>query len=112
MDIRDFSEGFSVAGQITADDVAELSEKGIKTLICNRPDGEEFGQPMFQEIADKAKSLGINAIYIPIVPGQAGQAEVDACAKAIADHEGPFLAYCRSGARSSVLLGAVKQAAA
>ncbi len=38
-------EKFSVAGQPSPDEIADLGRAGVALLINNRPDGEEPGQP-------------------------------------------------------------------
>lgn len=40
MQLKQVNQEFYVADQISQPDVAELANKGIKTIICNRPDGE------------------------------------------------------------------------
>ena len=37
MDIRNLTDEVSVAGQISAEDVALIAEQGFKTIVCNRP---------------------------------------------------------------------------
>ena len=96
-------EDFSVSGQISPEDVAEIAKAGFKSIICNRPDGEQPGQPTFAEIETAASALGLEARYIPVIPGQAGPDEVEAFAAAIKEMPKPLLAYCRSGARSNMM---------
>jgi len=103
MDIRQIAEGVSVVGQITPDDVPVIAAHGFKAIICNRPDGEAADQPLYSAVAGAAKTAGLEIRYIPIVPGQAGAAEVDASAKALEELPRPLLAYCRSGARSTTM---------
>lgn len=100
MDTTRIAADVSVAGQITAADIPDLASEGFRSLICNRPDGEGAGQPSFAEIEAAARGAGLEARYIPIVPGEAGVAEVEAFAKALAELPRPILAFCRSGARS------------
>ena len=45
MQLKQVNQEFYVADQISQRDVAELANKGIKTIICNRPDGEGADQP-------------------------------------------------------------------
>jgi uncharacterized protein (TIGR01244 family) len=111
MNITEVENGFSVCGQIEPDQLKILAETGIRSVICNRPDGESFGQPSFQQIETAAIQLGIEIRYIPIVPGQAGQAELEAFRDALSTLPGPILAYCRSGARSNAMFNAVKSTA-
>lgn len=41
MDIRQIDDNYSVSGQIEPDDVRDIAAEGFRTIICNRPDGEE-----------------------------------------------------------------------
>ena len=48
-----------ITGQITPDQVPMLAENGFKTIINNRPDGEEPGQPTSAEIEAAATEAGL-----------------------------------------------------
>jgi uncharacterized protein (TIGR01244 family) len=109
MDIRQIDEGFAVTGQISPDDVRDIAAEGYQAIICNRPDGESPDQPDFAEIAKVAEKTGIPIYYVPVVSGQLTQDDVDAMAAALDTSEGPVLAYCRSGARSTNIYGIVQQ---
>jgi uncharacterized protein (TIGR01244 family) len=86
-----------VAGQIAPADVSGLD---VRTLINNRPDGEEAGQPPAAEIEAAARAAGLEYRYIPI-SGSITAAQIEAMAKAL--EAGPALAFCRSGTRSTYL---------
>lgn len=103
MNIKPVSETFSVSPQITPEDVASLREQGFTTLICARPDNEEPGQPSFAEIKAAATAAGMTAVHIPIVPGQATNADVQAMDQALSDADGPVFGYCRGGPRAEAL---------
>ncbi|GAB1581022.1 TIGR01244 family sulfur transferase [Phyllobacterium phragmitis] len=109
MDIRQIDENFSVTGQIAPDDIRDIVAAGYQTLICNRPDNEAPDQPAFAEIASVAEKAGIPVHYVPVVSGMLTQDDVDAMAAALENAEGPILAYCRSGARSTNIYGIVQQ---
>jgi uncharacterized protein (TIGR01244 family) len=98
-DFRRVTDDFSTAPQISVDDVAEAARQGFKAIICNRPDGEDPGQPTAAEIAAAAKAAGLTYAHIP-VRGPPGPAEVEAMRQAVEAADGPVLAYCRSGTRS------------
>ena len=100
-DIRQVTPGFAVAPQIEPDDMAELATRGFRLVINNRPDGETPDQPTSAEMASAADIAGLDYYYIP-VRGGPGPAEVAAMATAVAEAEGPVLAFCRSGTRSIV----------
>ncbi|MDO8273651.1 MAG: TIGR01244 family sulfur transferase [Gammaproteobacteria bacterium] len=100
MIIRKVNEGFAVAEQLNVSDVADLAAQGVKSLICNRPDGEVAGQPSYAEIAAAAQQQGMSIRHVPIVSGQFGPADVQAFGAALAELPQPVVAYCRTGTRS------------
>ena len=103
MDIRQINDEYAVAGQITVEDLEQIKAMGFKSIVCNRPDEEEPGQPSFAEISAKAQELGIEIKHIPV-----GRMGVDADAvsgmvDALDELPRPMLGYCRSGARSTAI---------
>ncbi len=104
-DFRAVTDRISVAPQIDTNDIDRAAEAGVELIICNRPDGEEMGQPLTADLAAYAESKGIKWATIPIVSGQFTMEAVQATAAALADVKGPILAYCRSGTRSCTLWG-------
>ena len=103
MQIRTLNGQFSVSSQIDAGDIAEIVRLGFRSLICNRPDGEEADQPSFAEIEAAATAAGIEARYIPVSAGSMHDAHAEAFGRTLLELPGPVLAYCRTGTRSSVL---------
>jgi sulfide:quinone oxidoreductase len=108
MEIRKISDQLSVSPQITEVDLAALREAGIQSIICNRPDGEGADQPTFQEIADTAKKMGIEARHIPISGGIVEDDDAAAFGRALEELPKPILAYCRTGTRSATLWSLAK----
>ena len=100
MHIRRIDDRISVSPQITADDVATLKAQGFTTIVNNRPEGEEPGQPTGDAIADAAASAGMAYHAIPITHAGFSHPQLDAMAGVLTDSSGPILAYCRSGTRS------------
>jgi uncharacterized protein (TIGR01244 family) len=68
-DFRKVTDDFSVAPQITVDDVKRAAEAGFRTLINNRPEGESPDQTPAAEIEAAARAAGLAYHYIPIVGG-------------------------------------------
>ncbi len=103
MPIYRMSETCAVASQIQPADVEALAAEGFTTVICNRPDGEDFGQPTAAAIAAECEAREIAFHNIPI--GNAGLTMdmVEQFRDAVAASAGQVLAYCRSGQRSSVI---------
>jgi uncharacterized protein (TIGR01244 family) len=98
-DFRRVTDDFTTAPQISVADVAQAAAMGFTTIICNRPDGEDPGQPTAAEIEAAATAAGLTYAHIP-VRGAPGPAEVEAMRQAVDAAPGPVLAYCRSGTRS------------
>ena len=103
MAIYRLSESCAVASQIQAADVAALAADGFTTIICNRPDGEDFGQPTAAAIAAECEAHGITFCFIPIDRSGLTMDMVESFRDAVAASTGHVLAYCRSGQRSSVI---------
>jgi sulfide:quinone oxidoreductase len=103
MDIRTLTPGLSVTGQITPDQIAQIAAQGFRAVICNRPDGEEPGQPQFARIEAAAHAAGLQARYLPVTGADLTDAKAADFASLLTSLPGPVLAYCRSGMRSSTL---------
>jgi uncharacterized protein (TIGR01244 family) len=86
--------------QLLPAEIAEAAEAGIRTIINNRPDGEEPGQPYGAEIEAAAEAAGLGYRHIPVA---GGFSETQVAAMAEALDAGPALAFCRSGTRSTYL---------
>lgn len=100
-DFRRVTDDFTTAPQISVADVAEAARQGFKTVISNRPDGEEPGQPTAAEIEAAAKAAGLAFFHLPVRGGPTPE-QVEQTKAILAEAEGPILAFCRSGTRSIV----------
>jgi uncharacterized protein (TIGR01244 family) len=96
-----------VAGQITPEDVPDLAARGFEVLVNNRPDGEAGpAQPLAAEIEAAAGERGLQFVNLPFT-GPALSADYAArFAEVLKESEGPVLAYCRTGNRSTMLWAA------
>ena len=103
MQIGQLSEHFFISGQIEPEHVRKLAENGIKTIVCNRPDGEDSGQPTAGEIAAAASEHGIEFVHIPVVSRGVTPDDVHIFKEKFPDLETPVLMYCRTGARCAML---------
>ena len=107
--IRALDDRTLVAGQIAAGDMAALAELGVTTIVNNRPDGEESGQPSGAEIEAAARAAGLDYRHIPIAGGFSND-QVEAMAAALDEADGKVLAFCRSGTRSTFLWALARKA--
>lgn len=103
MNIKPIDDRIAVAPQISPGDIAELARLGFKTLVANRPDGEEPGQPSMADIETAAKEHGLQWIYQPVESGNIKDSDVDQFDEMIREAGGPVLAFCRTGTRCTVL---------
>ncbi|MCV2878354.1 TIGR01244 family sulfur transferase [Sedimentimonas flavescens] len=103
MELRQITPEFAVAPQITPEDVAELARMGYRTLINNRPDEEIEAQLDSHTMAEAAAAAGMVYVHLPYYPGAMTPDLVAAFEATMSQIEGPVLAYCRSGTRSSHL---------
>lgn len=99
-EFRTLSPDFAVAPQLSLEDIARAGEAGFKTLIKNRPENEEPGQPSEAQIIAAAKSAGLSYRALPFI-GPPPPAVVAETVLAMEQSGGPVLAYCRSGTRSA-----------
>lgn len=89
--------------QIGLTEVAEAARMGVKLIINNRPEGESDDQTSGTDIEAAARAAGMDYIAIPITHSGFSEPQVKAMVEALEGAEGPVLAYCRSGTRSTLL---------
>ncbi|WP_439533270.1 TIGR01244 family sulfur transferase [Polymorphobacter sp.] len=101
--IAQLTPKISVSPQITPDEVPALAAHGFVLIVNNRPDDEVAGQPAGDTIEAAARAAGLDYVAIPVDHSGINPGQVAAMAGALARAEGPVLAYCRSGTRSTHL---------
>jgi uncharacterized protein (TIGR01244 family) len=99
---RRIDERTLVAGQIQPEDLVEAKAAGVTMIVNNRPEGEEAGQPRGADIEAAARAAGLGYRHIPVASGFSAS-QVAQMAAALEEAEGPVLAFCRSGTRSTFL---------
>ena len=93
----------TVASQPSPETLATLATAGFATIINNRPDAEEPGQP--GSAAEKAacERAGLAYRFIPVTAATITEADIRAFQAAVSEARGPVYAHCRSGVRSLTL---------
>lgn len=102
-EVKRLTDQLSVSAQPQIEDIKQFADLGFKTIINNRPDGESADQPDEADLAHAAQQAGLRYIYLPITPGQFTDDAVATFAKHLDQAEGPILAFCRTGTRSTTL---------
>ena len=100
---RKLSDTVFVAPQIGCAEVSDAAARGIALIINNRPEGEGDDQTPGAEIEAAASAAGLSYVAIPVTHAGFSEWQVKAMAQALAEANGPVLAYCRSGTRSTLL---------
>lgn len=103
MQLKRLTPQLSVTPQIAPEDLPALAAQGFTTLIGNRPDGEQPGQPDHQAMQAAAEAAGLRYAFLPVVSGQVTAEHGQAFAELLAQAGGPVVAYCRTGTRSTIL---------
>ena len=99
-----------VSGQIAPEQVAALASEGFTTIVNNRPDGEEPGQPTGAEIEAAARAACIDYQHVPMA-SVLSESQVTAMSTALQASNGKALAFCRSGTRSTYLWALARRSA-
>ncbi|WP_349514113.1 TIGR01244 family sulfur transferase [Erythrobacter sp. NFXS35] len=103
MELRIVDETLAVAPQPAPEELFALAAQGFSAVICNRPDGEEPGQPPLDEMRRAAQEAGLAFHHIPVAGGLFPPAAVAAFGAIRRGTQGKVLAYCRTGTRSVTL---------
>jgi sulfide:quinone oxidoreductase len=92
-----------VAGQLQEPDFAEAAAAGVRTVVNNRPDGEAPDQLPHVRAQEAAARAGLVYQYLPVANGHLTFETVETMRALLRESEGPMLAYCTSGTRSTFL---------
>ncbi|MDO4433053.1 MAG: TIGR01244 family sulfur transferase [Alysiella sp.] len=104
MPLEKIADYLYVSKQLDERLAKRAAQYGIQTVICNRPDGEEAGQPDFETVKQWLHNSGIsNVIYMPVTMDSIDDAELRLFQETIANSPSPILAYCRTGTRSAMM---------
>ncbi len=99
MDTRKLTADLSVAPQIAPDDAAEIAAAGFRTVICNRPDGENPPELHAARLRVALEAQGITFLDLPFDGRTMTPEVIVELREMIATAEAPVLAYCRTGTR-------------
>ena len=110
MKIAILTPNVSALSQPEIADVAELADRGYRSIISNRPNGESPDQPHWNDIKAAATARGMEAVHIPVVASAIDEADVRNFVQALERLPKPIAAFCRTGTRSTLLWAFANQA--
>lgn len=96
----------AVTVQPSKADIHRLAELGYRTIINNRPDGEEPGQLSAAEAKAEAEGANMAYVHLPVKTGAITASDVEAFQRALRESPKPAVAHCRTGTRSYLLWAA------
>jgi len=102
-ELKKIDEGVYVSAQIMEATLDVAKTHGVTLIICNRPDGEDVGQPTADEVKGWAEARGMNFKHIPVTGQHLDLKEISEFGILLSEVKGGALAYCRSGMRSCSL---------
>lgn len=103
MDIRQITPSYAVSPQIDPEDLPAIKAAGFTCIINNRPDAEIPPSHQADAMQAAVLALGLDYVVNPVIGGSITMDNVTAQGEAIAKANGPVLAYCASGNRSSIV---------
>ena len=103
MDIRPLDEALSASPQIAPEDLPAIAAQGFRSVISNRPDGEEPGQPSSEDMRQAAEAAGLAFAHVPVVGGAISDQDVADFREALANLPQPVFGFCRTGTRTTTL---------
>lgn len=93
---------FYTSSQISETDLEDLAHDGFGTIICLRPDGDDYAV-QHSKLQQQAQSLGMKFVYFPVDKGSISKDQIARFGTLIHSECDKVLAYCRGGTVSSTL---------
>lgn len=100
---RKLDDTLSTSPQVAPEELEIIAAAGFRSVISNRPDGEDPGQPTAAEMKAAADQHGLAFRHIPVTGGNIGPDDVTAMAEALDTLPAPIFGFCRSGTRTAML---------
>ena len=109
MKLAILTPNLSALPQPSVEEIGDLANRGYRSIIGNRPDGEAPDQPKWNDLKAAALARGMDAVHIPVVASQIGAADIRAFREAVERLPKPIAAFCRTGTRSTILWALVNE---
>lgn len=100
----------SALAQPSVQEIAELAQRGYRSIISARPENETEAQPKWLDLKAAAAAHGMEAVQIPVVMGQIRADQIAEFRDALERLPKPAAAFCRSGTRAALMWALANQA--
>lgn len=100
--MRQITKDFFAAPQISPEDMPQIVAAGIKRIVCNRPDVEVPPSHQAAAMEAAAQSAGVDFAICPLTHQTMTPDVIAYNHSLISGSDGPVLAYCASGTRSTI----------
>lgn len=107
LQLKRLSPDFAISGQIDTHVVTMVHSLGFRSVMCNRPDGEEPDQELFEDVQMMARYAGLEARYVPVKSLPPTEKELAAFIQAYEELSKPIFAYGHTGVRCEALYNAM-----
>ncbi|MCV3274120.1 TIGR01244 family sulfur transferase [Roseobacter sinensis] len=102
MDMRQITPDFFAAPQVDPEDMDAIAAAGIRRVVCNRPDAEVPPSHQSDVMRQAAEAVGLEFAMQPLTHQTMTPDVIAANHALIGTYDGPVLAYCASGTRSTI----------
>lgn len=104
MAIEKIADYLYISSQLNQGLIRQIVQYEIKTVICNRPDGEDSEQANFEVIKGWLTLAGVEkVVYLPVTLDGLNDEILTKFQDTIAQSPAPILAYCRTGTRCAIM---------
>jgi uncharacterized protein (TIGR01244 family) len=107
-ELKQISDKLYLTSQLRIEDVLAVRERGIKTVVDIRPDGEAQDQTPSDRIKSASNGIGLGFYYIPVPHAGIPDGAVEALDRVLAPEAMPAVLYCRTGRRAVRLFALVQ----
>lgn len=100
MTITTITDTFSASGELCEQDLKQLHEDGVSTIINVRPDNEAPEQITNAQWNTLCQQYGLQYVFIPVKSGQYSEHDVKQFKDAIDNAQKKVHCFCRTGTRA------------
>ncbi|MFQ5687766.1 MAG: beta-lactamase hydrolase domain-containing protein [Candidatus Scalindua sp.] len=97
------SESITIGAQPSEEELSQLMNRGFKSIVNLRVDGENEQSMSPDEEGKKVKALGMEYVHIPVPSNGMNTEQVDRFRQTLKQLPSPVLVHCQKGKRAGAL---------